>query len=421
MLERGIVVSILRALHHRNYRLFFAGQGISLMGTWMQVMAMSWLVYRLTNSPFLLGAVNFSSQVPSLILGPVAGVVSDRFNRHKIIIGTQILSMVQAGTLAGLVLTERIDIWHLMLLSLLLGCINAFDMPARQSFVIDMLEDRRDLSNAIALNSLLFNMARLVGPSVAGLLVALVGEGVCFLLNALSFIAVIASLVAMRVRPYDAAPRDRKGLQELKEGYLYAFRSPHIKNLLVLMAVMSLMGLSFTVLMPVFAGDIFAGGPQTLGWLMAAMGLGAMCGGFYLASRPSAAGLEKVIPAAAALFGVFLVIFSFTRHIAAGLSVLFFAGLTMIMYVSSTNTLLQTVVDDDKRGRVMSLYTMAFMGMAPLGSLLAGSLATHIGTPETVLFGGLVCIAGGALFAARLPVMREHFAAAFGRHARREG
>ncbi|HWQ62539.1 MAG TPA: MFS transporter [Negativicutes bacterium] len=412
-------MSILRALQHRNFRLFFAGQGVSLMGTWMQILAMSWLVYRLTGSPFLLGAVNFFSQVPSLILGPVAGVVSDRFNRHKVIIWTQIFSMLQAATVAGLVLTESINIWQLMLLSLCLGCINAFDMPARQSFVIEMIEDRRDLSNAIALNSMLFNLARLVGPSVAGLLVALVGEGVCFLFNALSFLAVIASLVAMRVRPHAAALQDRKGLQELREGYQYAFRAPHIRYLLLLTAVMSLMGLSFTVLMPVFAGDIFAGGPQTMGYLMAAMGLGAVCGSFYLASRPTAGGLEKVIPAAAALFGTTLVIFSFTRHIAAGLAVLFFAGLTMIMYISSTNTLLQTVVDDDKRGRVMSLYTMAFMGMAPLGSLFSGSLATHIGTPETVLLGGVVCIAGGILFASRLPAMRDHFAAAFCRNTRR--
>lgn len=409
-------MSVLRALKHRNYRLYFIGQGVSLMGTWMQIMAMSWLVYRLTVSPFMLGAISFSSQIPSLLLGPVAGVVSDRLNRHKIIVATQVLSMLQAGTLAILVLSDGIAVWHLFALSLVLGVINAFDMPARQSFVIDLLESRRDLNNAIALNSMMINVARLVGPSVAGILIALVGEGVCFLLNALSFVAVIAALLAMKVRSSRPARGGKSGLQQLREGYLYAFRFPPIKYMIALMATVSIMGLSFPVLMPIFARDIFAGGPHTLGYLMAAIGIGAVIGGFYLAARKNAAGLEKALPAAAVLFGAALVLFSRTGSLTAGLGVLFFAGLGMIVFISSTNTLLQTVVDDDKRGRVMSLYSMAFFGMAPFGSLLAGSLASNIGTQETVLLGGIVCILGGAVFAWRLPYMRPYFRQAFERH-----
>ncbi|MDR3563313.1 MAG: MFS transporter [Negativicutes bacterium] len=409
-------MTLLRALNHRNYRLYFLGQGISQMGTWMQIMAMSWLVYRLTASPFMLGAISFSSQVPSLLFGPLAGVVSDRFSRHRIIIFTQVLSMLQAAVLAGLVLTGSIAIWQLFILSLLLGCVNAFDMPVRQSFVIDLLEHRRDLPNAIALNSMMINIARLVGPSAAGILISLVGEGMCFLLNAVSFLAVIAALLAMRVHPARSAPSGGSTLEALREGYEYAFRLPPIKYMIFLMATVSMVGLSFPVLMPIFAGDIYAGGPHTLGYLMGAIGVGAFVGGFYLASRKSAAGLEKAIPVAVALFGTALVLFSQVRHLGAALAILFLAGLGMILFISSTNTLLQTVVDDDKRGRVMSLYTMSFMGMAPFGSLIAGSLASHIGTPETVLFGGLVSIAGGALFAWRLPRMKPYFAQAFKRH-----
>jgi len=410
-------MTLLRALNHRNYRLYFAGQGISQMGTWMQIMAMSWLVYRLTHSPFMLGAISFSSQIPSLLLSPVAGVISDRFNRHKIIITTQVLSMFQAATLAALVLTNAVQIWQLFLLGFCLGCINAFDMPTRQSFVIDLLEDRRDLNNAIALNSMMINIARLIGPTTAGILIALVGEGYCFLINAVSFVAVIIALVAMNIRPAHFAARTGKsGWEQMWDGYLYAFNCPPIKYMIALMAVVSMVGLSFTVLMPIFAGGIFAGGPHTLGYLMAAIGVGALTGGIHLASRKNAVGLQKVIPAAVALFGFALVMFSQTRHLGAALAVLFFAGLGMILFISATNTLLQTVVDDDKRGRVMSLYTMSFMGMSPFGSFLAGSLASHIGTPETVLFSGIVCIIGAGIFALRLQFMQQYFVQAFQRH-----
>jgi len=343
-------------------------------------------------------------------------VISDRFSRHKLIIGTQVLSMLQAALLAGLVLSDTITLWQLFALSLALGTINAFDMPVRQAFVLDLLENRRDLNNAIALNSMMVNVARLIGPSAAGIMISLVGEGVCFLINALSFVAVIAALLAMRVPPSLAARSSQSGFQQLREGYFYAFRFPPIKYMISLMAVVSVAGLSFPVLMPVFAGDVHAGGPHTLGYLMGAIGVGALGGGFYLAARTRAAGLEKMIPFAVVLMGGSLAVFSQTRHLGAALVVLLFAGLGMIMFISSTNTLLQTVVDDDKRGRVMSMYTMSFMGMTPFGSLLAGSLASRIGTPETVLFGGVVCIIGGIVFALRLPYMRQYYDEAFKRH-----
>lgn len=407
-------MTVWRALRHRNYKLFFSGQIVSLMGTWMQLIAQQWLVYRLTGSPFALGAVGFCGQIPSLLLGPVAGVISDRFSRHKILLVTQALALLQAATLAALVLTDTIRIWHIFALSLFLGCVNSFDMPNRQSFTVEMIEDRRDLNNAIALNSMMVNTARLVGPSVAGLIIAAVGEGLCFLFNAVSFVAVLGALLAMRVRP-SAAPTRKSGLAELRDGWAYAAGSPPIWHMLLLMAIISLVSLSYPVVLPVFAKEIFAGGPDTLGYLMGAVGCGAILGGFALASRHSAAGLEKVLPVAAALLGGGLLLFSLTKTLAAGVATLFITGIGMSLFISSTNTLIQTVVDDDKRGRVMSLYTMSFMGMTPLGNLLAGTLATYVGTPETVLLGGIVCVLCGGLFAARRKEMQPHFDAAFAR------
>lgn len=405
-------MSVWRALQHRNYRLWFMGQIISLMGTWMQLIAMQWLVYRLTGSPLVLGAVSFSSQIPSLLLAPVAGIVSDRFHRYKIIVITQTLSLVQAAVMALLALSGFIEIWHIFLLSAFLGCINAFDMPARQSFTIDMLEDRRDLNNAIALNSMMINAGRLVGPSVAGLVIAAVGEGLCFLLNTVSFLAVIAALLAMRIRSGTNTVR-KGGLAELREGYLYAFHSPPIFNMLLLMSLISLVGLSYPVVMPVFAKEIFNGGPDTLGYLMAAVGSGAVMGAYYLATRKSPAGLEKILPTAAAVLGLSLITFSQTNHTLAGLAVLFLTGIGMILFISSTNTLIQTVVDDDKRGRIMSLYTMSFIGVAPIGSLLSGTLANYLGAPTTVLIGGFVCLTGSICFYLRLPLMKPYFANAY--------
>ena len=401
---------ILRSLSHRNYRLYFFGQGISLMGTWVQIMAMSWLVYRLTVSPFMLGTVSFCSQIPSLLFGPLAGLLSDQISRHKIVIITQVLAMLQAAVLAALVITNTVEIWHLFFLSLFLGCVNAFDMPTRQSFVIDLLEDRNDLNNAIALNSLMVNIGRLVGPTVAGILISWVGEGMCFLLNAASFIAVLAALLAMKINPANIkSGKSKTGLQSLQEGYRYAFNTPPIKYMITLMSIISICALSFPVLMPIFAGEIFAGGASTLGYLMAAIGVGAISGGFFLAANNNVACLYRVIPAALLLLGASLTAFSQSTSLVAALIILFFAGLGMMLFISTTNTMLQTVVEDDKRGRIMSLYTMSFLGMAPFGSFLAGSLAHNIGTPETVLIGGIVCMLCSAVFFLRIPYLRPYF------------
>ena len=310
-----------RALQYRNYRLFFMGQGVSLIGTWMQQVAMSWLVYRLTDSVFLLGMVSFASQVPSFLLGPFAGVVSDRYNRHRILLLTQALSLLQASTLAALVLTGQIEIWHILALSGFLGVINAFDISARQAFVVELVEKREDLSNAIALNSSLFNGARLVGPSIAGILIAAVGEGMCFLINAVSYLAVLASLLMMHLRPFVPVKETRKVWQSLREGFQYAFGFPPIRSIILLIALLSLVGMPFSVLMPVFARDILGGGANTLGFLMGASGIGALSGALYLASRKTVVGLGKVIVMATLLFGAGLMAFSFSKVLLLSLEI----------------------------------------------------------------------------------------------------
>jgi len=397
----------LRTLRYRNYRLFFGGQGISLIGTWMQRIAMSWLAYRLTNSVFLLGIVGFLGQIPTFVLSPLAGVLADRWNRRQVLVITQILSMVQALVLAVLVLTGTVQIWHVMVLAVFLGLINALDVPARQAFVVEMIEKREDLVNAIALNSALFNGARLLGPSIAGVLIAAVGEGWCFLLNGLSYIAVIAALVAMRILPRKADGNRGNMLHGIREGFAYAIGLAPIRSVLLLLSLISLVGMPYTILMPVFARDILGGGPHTLGFLMGAMGLGALVGALYLASRRSVLGVERNIPVAAAVFGIGLIGVSLSRVLAVSLALMMVTGFGMMVQMASSNTLLQTIVDDDKRGRVMSLYAMAFMGVAPFGSLLGGAVADKIGAPHTLLAGGVCCIFGAALLARQLPVFHE--------------
>ncbi len=399
-----------RALQYRNYRLFFVGQGISLIGTWMQQIALSWLVYRLTDSVFLLGAVTFSSQVPSFILGPFAGLVADRFNRQKVLLATQFLSMLQASTLALLVLTDSIQIWHVLSLSALLGIINAYDIATRQAFVVQMVEKREDVSNAIALNSSLFNMARLVGPSIAGIIIALAGEGICFLLNAASYIAVLASLLMMRLEPFKRVVGEHKVWQSLQEGFNYAFGFPPIRALILIVALLSLFGMPFSVMMPVFARDILQGGANTLGYLMGASGVGALTGALFLAQRKTVVGLGKVLMYTMLLFALAIVAFSFSEMLLLSLACMLFSGFGMIVTMASCNTLLQTIIDDDKRGRVMSMYTMAFMGMAPLGSMLAGTVAEYIGVSYTLAICGLLCglsIIPFALHLKRLRAMVE--------------
>ncbi len=398
---------IFRALSSRNYRLFFGGQGISLIGTWMQQIAMSWLVYRMTNSPFLLGLIGFSSQICSLFFAPFAGVISDRWNRHRILVATQSLAMIQAFILAVLTLTGVVTVLHLIILALFLGFVNAFDMPTRQAFVVEMVEKREDLANAIALNSFLFNSARLVGPSIAGVLISILGEGMCFLLNALSFLAVIVALLAMKMAYHKKEIQETRILQEFKEGLLYAFGFPPIRSILLFLGLISLIGTANTTLMPIFAKKILHGGPQTYGFLMAAIGAGAIVGAIFLASRRSVLGLGRIIVIASGIFGIGLISFSLSHFLWLSFSVLLLVGFGMMVHMASSNTILQTMVDDDKRGRVMSLYVMAFMGMAPLGSLAGGSLAGLIGASYTLAIGGASCLLGSFIFSKKLPAIRK--------------
>lgn len=398
---------IFRALSHRNYRLFFGGQSISLIGTWMQQIAMSWLVYRLTHSAFLLGIVGFTGRIPTFLFAPLAGVLVDRWSRHRLLVITQILSTIQALILAFLVLTGMITVWHIIFLSLFLGFVNAFDVPVRQSFVVDMVEKEEDLGNAIALNSSMATSARLFGPSIAGILIAAVGEGMCFLLNGLSFLAVIAALLAMKIPRRKREIQNRQVIQGLKEGFSYAFGFAPIRSLLLLLGLVSVMGMPYQVLMPIFAGKILHGGSHTLGFLMAASGCGALAGTIYLASRKSVLGLGRIIVISSSLFGIGLITFSLSRVFWLSLLFMLLTGSGMMVQMASTNTVLQTIVEEDKRGRVMSFYAMAFMGMVPFGSLLAGSLANNIGAPYTVMIGGIACIFGSVMFAKKLPSLRK--------------
>ena len=379
---------LLGALKHRNFRLFFFGQSISLIGTWMQQVAMIWLVYRLSNSAFLLGLVGFCSQIPSFFLAPVAGVFTDRWNLHRTILLTQSLAMCQAMILAVLTLTGTVAVWHVLALSVCMGLVTAFDIPARQAFLIQMVEGRENLTNAIGLNSSMFNGARLVGPAIAGFLIAVVGEGVCFLLNALSYVAVLAALLAMRLPPQAPAKPPQHVLHELIEGFRYAFGFLPIREILMLLALVNLAAMPLTVLLPVFATNVLQGGPDTLGLLTAAMGLGALLGALSLASRKSVLGLGRQIAWASALFGLSLIAFSFSHVLWLSMLLLVISGFAVMMETAASNTILQTIVDDDKRGRVMSFYAMAFLGVAPLGSLLAGSLASHLGAAHVVQLAG---------------------------------
>jgi MFS family permease len=397
----------LRALRSRNYRLFFTGQSMSLIGTWMTQIATSWLVYRLTGSAWLLGIVGFASRIPSFLLGPFAGVWVDRWNRHQTLVVTQILSMVQSFALAGLALARIITIREIIWLGLAQGIINAFDMPARQAFVIQMVEDRADLGNAIALNSSMVNLARLLGPSIAGVIIAAFGEGYCFLIDGFSYLAVIASLLAMSIATVQKRGAEKPVWQELKEGWNYVTQFVPIRSILLLLALISLVGMQYTVLMPIFAGQVLHGGPHTLGFLMGASGVGALCGAMFLATRKNVLGLGRVLPLAAAIFGIGLIALGLSRFLWLSLLVMLFVGGAMMTQMASSNTILQTIVHDDKRGRVMSFYSMAFLGMAPFGSLLAGALAHQIGAPRTVMISGTICIAGALWFASKLKAMRD--------------
>jgi MFS family permease len=396
-----------RALRHRNFRLFFGGQSISLIGTWMTRVATSWLVYRLTKSSLLLGTVGFAGQIPTFLFAPLAGVIVDRIDRRKVLVWTQALAMIQSLALAWLTLTHRINIAEILVLSSMQGIINAFDMPGRQSFMVKMVEDRADLSNAIAINSSMVNVARLIGPSLAGILIAATNEGWCFLVDGVSYIAVIASLLMMRVAATDGTHGRTSMLIQLREGWNYVAGFAPIRTILLLFALLSLMGWPFMVLMPIFAAQVLHGGPHTLGFLMGAVGVGSLVSALSLVMRRSVRGLGKMIPIAATAFGVGLICFGLSTNLWLSMLLLLVAGFGMMQGLTASNTIIQTLVDEKMRGRVMSYYTMAFVGMAPFGSLLAGALAHAIGAPRTVIVSGVACILGGLWFWSRLPKLRK--------------
>ena len=396
-----------RALRHRNFRLFFGGQTISLIGTWMTRVATGWLVYRLTGSALLLGTVSFAGQIPTFLVAPFAGVWVDRLDRRQVLVWTQTLSMAQSLTLAALTLSGHITIPRLLALSVMQGIINAFDMPGRQSFMVKMVDDKLDLQNAIAINSSMVNMARLIGPSLAGMLIAVSSEGWCFLVDGISYIAVILSLLAMRLHDPVVERKSASMLPELKAGWTYVSEFLPIRTILLLFAIVSLMGMPFVVLMPVFAKTVLQGGPHTLGFLMGSMGLGALFSALSLAARKNVRGLVRMIPIAAAVFGAGLIGFGLSQTFWLSMIMVFVAGMGMMQGMAASNTVIQTIVTDDMRGRVMSYYTMAFMGMAPFGSLLAGSMAHNFGAPWTVILNGAVVLLGAAWFATRLPALRS--------------
>ncbi|MGA2389488.1 MAG: MFS transporter [Candidatus Sulfotelmatobacter sp.] len=396
-----------RALRHRNFRLFFTGQSISLIGTWMTRVATSWLVYRLTGSALLLGFVGFAGQIPTFLLAPFAGVLVDRLDRRKILVWTQVLAGLQSLALAGLTISKVINIQEVLWLSVMQGLINAFDMPGRQAFLVQMVEDKQDLGNAIALNSSMVNMARLVGPALAGIVIGSLGEGYCFLIDGLSYLAVIASLLMMRVSIASARRSAAPMFEQLKEGWAYVRGFAPIRTILSLFALISLMGMPFMVLMPIFAAKVLHGGPHTLGFLLGASGVGALISAISLALRKTVRGLTTMIQISAAVFGAGLIGFGLSRIFLLSMFLMLIVGFGMMQGLAASNTVIQTLVPEDMRGRVMSYYTMAFVGMAPFGSLLAGTLAHHLGAPHAVMITGAFCLAGSVWFTTQLRSIRK--------------
>ncbi|HEY3768042.1 MAG TPA: MFS transporter [Candidatus Angelobacter sp.] len=395
-----------RALLHRNFQLYFVGQSISVIGTWMTRVATSWLVYRLTHSVLLLGIVSFAGQFVSFALGPFAGVWVERLNRRKLLVWTQAAGAVQSLALAVLTLAHVIHLWEIIALTAMQGLINAFDMPGRQSFLLQMVEDREDLSNAIAINSSMANGARLIGPAIAGMLIAAVGEGWCFLIDGVSYFAVIASLLMMRLKPLDIIRTKASMLEQMREGWDYVRNFRPIRTILLLFALLSLMGYSYSVLLPVFAGRVLHGGAHTLGWLTAASGVGALTSGLSLAVRKSVAGLSRMLQIASAMLGTALILFGLSHTLWLSLISMIFIGFGLMQGASVSNTIIQSLVTEDKRARVMSYYTMAFFGAAPFGSLMAGMLAHLLGASYTVMVTGAFCVAGSIWFTLELPKVK---------------
>ena len=398
---------ILRSLRHRNYRLFFTGQSLSLIGTWMTQVATSWLIYRVTKSAWLLGFVGFSGQLPAFFLAPFAGVWIDRWNRLNILKITQLLSMLESFALAAVVLTNHTTVWNIALLTMFQGVVNAFDMPARQAFVVEMIRDRADLANAIALNSTMVNGSRLIGPSIAGFVIAFGSEAYCFLIDGFSYLAVIISLLLMRIDTQEAKRAGKNIWADLKEGWQYVSRFTPIRSLLLLLVGASLFGLPYSILLPVFASTVLHGGPHTLGFLTAASGLGALTSAISLAMRKSIVGLGRMIAITAFTFGGGLIAFGSSHALWLSLPLMLVVGFSMMQLMSSCNTIMQTIVEEKKRGRVMSFYTMALIGIMPFGSLLAGGVASKIGAPHTVMLGGSICILSAILFALHLSEIRR--------------
>jgi MFS family permease len=396
---------MVRSLKHRNFQLFFSGQMISLVGTWMDNIAEAWLVYRLTGSSLLLGTVAFAGQIPIFLLGPIGGLVADRFDRRSIVVATQVSSMILASILSFLTLTKRVTVGEVILLAVLMGVVNAFDVPARQSFLVEMV-GREDLMNAIALNSSMFNSARVIGPSVAGILVASIGEGWCFFANAVSYIAVIAGLLMMRVPKSSFEKHDASPLEHIAEGFRFVRHTAPIRALLTLTALVSIVALPYSVLMPIFAARVLHGNARTLGVLMGATGIGALMGALALASRTKLQGLARLVAISCASFGTSLILFSCSRSYPLSVLLLVPVGFFVMVQMASTNTLIQAMVPDRLRGRTMAVYSMMFLGMAPIGALLSGTAADHIGAPWTVAIGGMGAIAAAAIFARNLPKIR---------------
>ena len=393
-----------RALQYRNFQLFFGGQLISLVGTWMDNVAEAWLVYRLTGSSLLLGTVAFAGQIPVFVLAPLGGMAADSLDRRSIVIATQSASMVLAGILAALTISGRVKVWEVVLLAALMGVVNAFDIPARQAFLVEMV-GREDLMNAIALNSSMFNGARVIGPAIAGILVASIGEGWCFFANSVSYIAVIAGLLLMKIAPR-AIEEPASALEHIAEGFRFVRRTMPIFALLLLLGLVSLVAMPYSVLMPVFAARILHGNARTLGILMGATGVGALTGALVLASRTGLKGLGSWVAFSCTGFGAALILFSFSRWYFISIALLVPVGFSMMVQMASSNTLIQAMVPDRLRGRTMAVYSMMFMGMAPLGALLAGALADRIGAQWTVALGGVGAVVGGVVFARQLPRLR---------------
>jgi MFS family permease len=396
---------MLRALRHRNFQLFFSGQLISLIGTWMDNIAEAWLVYRLTGSSLLLGTVAFAGQIPVFLLAPIGGMVADRWNRQRVVIATQASSMVLAGILAVLTLTGRVKVWEVVVLAALMGAVNAFDIPARQAFLVDMV-GREDLMNAIALNSSMFNGARVIGPSIAGILVASIGEGWCFAANSISYNAVIVGLLLMHVNRAPVETLRVSPFEHIVEGFRFVWDTGPIRALLLLLGLVSLVAMPYSVLMPIFAAKILNGNARTLGVLMGATGVGALGGALTLASRSGVKGLGRWVAIACASFGTFLILFSLSRWYLLSVAMLVPVGFAMMVQMASSNTLIQAMVPDRLRGRAMAVYSMMFMGMAPIGSFLSGWSADHIGAQWTLAIGGVGAIIGAAFFARNLPKIR---------------